>query len=320
METLSARGIATRLGGRRRASEGDSVAVPWADWVIFVATSLLAVYLGVEARWAPGAMLACMLLLALAAGLPLLRGLAHTFPRIKAFDFLACFWLFPVVAVGHGALQAAVDAAHPVLLDAYLARADLWLFGAFPSAVIDHYLGRWEMDVLLFCYYSYYVWPMILGFWLYAAKQRRAFQHFVLALALAFTVNYLFYVLVPAIGPRFYLSHDFAGPLQGLYLTPILDSLMRKPPFMRDCFPSGHTAITLVALTFAFRYARKFFWVMLPVACGLILATLAGRFHYGIDVICAVPMALAVIAVADLIVHRWPDGARVLVRHDAVTA
>ena len=76
---------------------------------------------------------------------------------------------------------------------------------------------------------------------------------------------------------------------------------MRQPPFMRDCFPSGHTAITLCVLTFAHRHARTLFWGMLPAALLLITATLAGRFHYGIDVLCAIPMAVAVLLASDLL-------------------
>jgi hypothetical protein len=99
---------------------------------------------------------------------------------------------------------------------------------------------------------------------------------------------------VPAIGPRFFLIGAFAGPLDGPLLTPILDSMMRSPAFARDCFPSGHTGTTLLLFFYSFRFARRFFWVMLLPGIGLITATLSGRFHYATDLVAAVPVVVLV--------------------------
>jgi membrane-associated phospholipid phosphatase len=111
-------------------------------------------------------------------------------------------------------------------------------------------------------------------------------------------VNYFCYALVPAIGPRYFLFHAFPGPLQGLWLTPFLDSVMRTPPFARDCFPSGHTGTTLLVLVYAFRFSPRVFRVMLLPGLGLILATLVGRFHYLTDLMCAVPLVTVVVSLA----------------------
>jgi membrane-associated phospholipid phosphatase len=108
------------------------------------------------------------------------------------------------------------------------------------------------------------------------------------------------------VGPRFFLFGD-TGPLSGV-IAPWLESLMRTPTFMRDCFPSGHTSTTLLVLIYAFINARRFFWGMLPVALGLFLATLAGRFHYGVDLLCAVPLTLAVWNLTALATRLNPRG------------
>jgi hypothetical protein len=103
---------------------------------------------------------------------------------------------------------------------------------------------------------------------------------------------------VPAIGPRFFLFHQFSEPLRGVWLTPFLDSVMRTPPFAKDCFPSGHTGITLLVLVYAFRFERRLFRVMLLPGIGLIAGTLVGRFHYATDLLCAVPLVLVVLGLA----------------------
>ncbi len=61
-------------------------------------------------------------------------------------------------------------------------------------------------------------------------------------------------------------------------------------------------------MTFAYTYHRRFFWGMLPFGTGLILATLAGRFHYGIDVLMAVPMLLGVLSLAGYLAKARPRG------------
>ena len=149
-------------------------------------------------------------------------------------------------------------------------------------------------------------WPGALGLVLWRTR-RREFEPFTTALALLFVANFVGYILVPAIGPRMFLSHEFLSPLPGT-LTPWLESLMREPAFMKDCLPSGHMATTLLALSVAWKHARKFFWVMLPVGTGLIAATLVERFHYGVDVLCAVPFTFAVARLSAILVQARPRG------------
>src|SRR5690606_11695452 len=76
----------------------------------------------------------------------------------------------------------------------------------------------------------------------------------------------------------------------------------------RDCFPSGHTGITLLVLGYAWREERRFFYAVLPVGVLLIVGTLAGRFHYGIDLVAAVPLTVTALAVAAALKRRLPEG------------
>src|SRR5258708_39439092 len=68
--------------------------------------------------------------------------------------------------------------------------------------------------------------------------------------------------------------------------------MFRNTPFFRDCSPSGHTAGTLLALAFTSRKLRGYFFVALPVGVLCICATVLCRFHYAIDVLCALPLTL----------------------------
>ena len=293
-----------------RAQEvAEALPLRLVDLVITSLATLGAAYLVIAARWVPGWLPAFITLSIIALGPPVFRGLAVKWPNIKLFDFLASIWLMPSVIFGHFCLEPVVNAAHPKLLDPYLAEADLRLFGGHPSFMLGQHVGPVLTEILLVCYYSYFIGPFTLAMLLYFKGAREQYEEFALALAFFFAANFLFYAAVPAVGPRYYLAGIFPHPLQGLWLTPYLDGLMRTTVFARDCFPSGHTGVTLVVLTFAWRYRRNFFWGLLPVGTGLILGTLVGRFHYGIDLICAVPLVITCVGLAALIARSAPDAA-----------
>lgn len=291
-----------------RVAEVGGLTLRLADVVITSGATLVAAYLVVAGRWVPGWWQSALVFAVIAVGPPVLRGLAARFPRVRLLDFAASFWLAPAATLGHSALGPLVDTVKPRLLDRYLAYADLRLFGEHPSIFLGRHVGPLATDLLLLCYYTYFLWPVLLAVLLYFRSPRPVFEQFQLALALCFTLNFFCYVMVPAVGPRFFLASSFAEPLKGLWLTPYLDSAMRGAPFLRDCFPSGHTAGTLLVLVFAFRHQRRLFWIMLPFAAGLITATLVGRFHYGIDLVFSVPLVVTVATASRSLCRAKPEG------------
>jgi hypothetical protein len=198
--------------------------------------------------------------------------------------------------LSHGWLQPVLDTLNPVLKDAQLVASDQRLFGFQAAVELARLVPPWLNDVLLVCYYGHFIWPLVLGLALYFRGRGPSaeFDEYLTGLGLLFFLNYAAYALVPAIGPRYFLIGAFDGPLRGVVLTPLLDSMMRAPQFARDCFPSGHTGATLLVLFYAWRFCRPLFWVMLLPGMGLILATLAGRFHYATDLMCAVPLVMVV--------------------------
>ncbi len=278
------------------------------DAVITLTAATGAAFSLIVAHWVPGALSAAAWWAGLAAGPLTLRALAWRFPRWPVLDVAATFWLLPVTVFGHAKLGPIIDAVNPELKDAQLARADLQLFGAHPSVLLGDVVPPWLNDVLFLCYYSYFLWPVLLGAALYARREWKALDEYVLALSLLFGANFLLYVLVPAVGPRIFLAASFAGPIEGVWLAPLLDSLMRQPAFMRDCFPSGHTAVTLLVLAYASGHRPAVFWTMLPFAAGLIAATLACRFHYAVDLLAALPLTLAALAAARALARARPRG------------
>ncbi len=274
-----------------------------ADLLITCLASFAAALVLFDGTWHPAWGSSAVGFGGIALGLVAVRGLAEASPKLRWLHTVGNFWLLPTIIFGHFNLGPILDSAHPRLLDAELAQLDLRLFGAHPALWLGERVGPVITEFVMICYYSYFLGPVVLGVLLYVRKKSLAYAEYTLGLTLYFVLNYIFYVVVPAVGPRYFLAGMFDAPLQGLWLTSTLDGLMRTPVFDRDCFPSGHTGVTLTVLTFAWRYQRNYFWALLPIGTGLIAGTLIGRFHYGIDLIAAVPFVVTVVTVAFMVRH-----------------
>jgi hypothetical protein len=268
------------------------------DCVLIASCALAALVLLGPCRWAPGALRSAGGFATFALGLMLFRTLQARWPRVRPLRWVADFWLLPVAGLGHELLNPLVDAIHPVLRDAQLARIEERVFGVQVSVVLSNAVPPWLQDVLMVCYYGHFVWAVVLGVTLYLHRRMAAFDEFLLGIGLFFALGYSAYIAVPAIGPRLFLASAFPGPLQGIAVTPVLDSLMRTPAFIRDCFPSGHTGLTLLVLFYSLRFSRRVFWTMLLPGIGLIVATVAGRFHYATDLVAVLPVVLLCAAAA----------------------
>lgn len=279
-----------KRGEESSVRRGGSVQFQPVDVVVVSGCWLAVLLLAGPAWWVPGAGRSACLFALLGLGPLVLRTLAATFPRQRLLELAASFWLLPVATLGHGLLGPLVDWLTPVVRDGRIAQMDERLFGFQPAVVVSSLVPAWLNEVLMVCYYGHFVWPLALGVVLYWRAREQEFEEYQLALGLLFAFNFTCYALVPVVGPRYFLHADFPGPLSGLWVTPLLDSVMRLPQFARDCFPSGHTGTALLVGLYAWRFARRLFWAMVLPLTGLVLATVTGRFHYVTDLLCALPL------------------------------
>ncbi len=201
-------------------------------------------------------------------------------------------------------------------LDPFLVAADRFLFlGADPTRLLEPLTGTLLLEALTVCYALYYFHPIVLGALLWRDDLRGGtpgarFPRYVFGMLLVFYVSYAGYFLVPAIGPRFTVPHE--GPLpRGPVAQAIDQTLDRLETNRRNCFPSGHTMVTVAVLLEAARRSRRTFLGFLPFAVGLVLATVTGRYHYVVDVLIGIVLAFAVLALARAVargISQEPDG------------
>jgi len=119
--------------------------------------------------------------------------------------------------------------------------------------------------------------------------------------------SYLGYFIVPAIGP-----HHFYSPrppqLDGLLLGKWLHQAILAAEWrMPDAFPSGHALLSMIVIVMSWRLHRPTFRVVVGPALGCILATMALRYHYVVDVVASAAILPGVVCLGLALNRRW-DG------------
>lgn len=197
-----------------------------------------------------------------------------------------------------------VPAINPHAWDLELARLDRALLGGDPVGFFLRFHRPALSEFLQFCYATYYFIPVIAGGAIMVHLGTKKLADGIAIVSIAFYASYAGYFLFPAVGPRF-----FPGGEDGLYGLWTFDAirtfLATSEGKMHDCMPSGHTAITLITLLFAWRAHKPTFWALLPFALGLIFSTMYLRYHYVVDVLVAVPFTALSLLLGAAFVPAW---------------
>jgi membrane-associated phospholipid phosphatase len=209
------------------------------------------------------------------------------------------FW-YPLLMIplSYKELGYLVPRLHPHDLDHELAAIDYRLFGTDPVVWLSRLNAPPLTLVLQLSYLTYYVFPLVLAVVLWRRRQFGRMHVLLFFIAIGIYVSYLGYIAVPAIGPRFFLTNQVA-PFQGVLVGHIRRVLDSAEGLTRDCFPSGHTELTMLVLYCAWRFERRLFWIILVPASALIFSTVYLRYHYVIDVLAGAAIAVVLMGVGD---------------------
>jgi membrane-associated phospholipid phosphatase len=180
----------------------------------------------------------------------------------------------------------------PRMLDEALIRIDFAIFGVHPTVWLERFIRPWLTTALQFAYISYYPMAVVLGVVLLARDKYRDFDEAVFGIALCFFLSYIGYIAVPAIGPRFTLADiQTRGLDAGPLVLSIQHALNTLENTKTDAFPSGHTAVALMTLYYAWRAGEKVLaGILLPVVSALIVSTVYLRYHYVIDILAGIAL------------------------------
>jgi membrane-associated phospholipid phosphatase len=191
-------------------------------------------------------------------------------------------------------------------IDPRLIQIDFFIFGVQPTLWMEQWIVTWFTDIMSLAYLSYYFIPVVLVVVLYLKDRMVEFDRAMFVLAFGYYISFIGYILFPAIGPRYALTHLYSVPLEGSFLTDFVrDTLNTLEHNKRDCMPSGHTQIVLVALYLAHRYEKFLFYLFVPIICALILSTIYLRYHYVIDLLVGMALAIGCLIVGPRLYRGW---------------
>jgi membrane-associated phospholipid phosphatase len=225
--------------------------------------------------------------------------------RITGFIYDLVFPTLCVLLI-FDSLEWLVHYVNPEDIDPILIRLDYLIFRNHPTVMLERFMYPLLTDVLQIAYSTYYFIPVSFGIILLVSGQKKDFDKSLFMILLCFYLSYLGYILMPALGPRFYLDHLQTTGLQGLLVAdPLYNLLNRLEGIKRDAFPSGHTGIAVVVLYLSCKYKRNLFWIYLPIVSALLFSTVYLRYHYVVDVIAGFGLTLLTILIGEWYYGWW---------------
>jgi len=210
-------------------------------------------------------------------------------PVIRFFFHAA---LIAGVTVPFFQLREMIPIICPEDVDAQLRALDLWLFGGDAAVWFERFATPFASAWFAASYFGYYVvgGSFVVGMMLFCRRQM-VFLEFGLVVLGTVCVGTALYCVFPALGPYVYLADQFLGPLPGETVVPFVHGTIQHGP-LRDAFPSMHAGVPVAIFLLSARHFR-------PVAaiCGLwvphiVISTMFLRYHYLIDVIAGVLLAI----------------------------
>ena len=212
-------------------------------------------------------------------------------------------------------LRPLLPTARSVVYDAQLYALDRRLFGVEPTLWVDRFVTPRFVEWFAFFYFSYFVLvalhflPMV-----FFSRRPRLFAEFAMSSFLLFCTAHLLYFVVPGWGPyRFLAGHYVHALPHGRWYDLVLETV-NAGGALKDIFPSLHTAGPTLMALFSYRHRDKlpfkYTWPIVAFfALNIMAATIVLRWHYAIDVVAGVILAVVMVNVGAA-ASRWEEDRR----------
>ncbi len=198
----------------------------------------------------------------------------------------------PYVAVCYKEMSLLIPAVRSINYDRELAALDHAVWRAHPTVWLER-LHHPALTEFLQVVYSLFV-PVVLlvAVILWWQGRHKEFRYYAFLIAAGFLVSYVGYLAVPVRGPRFLLRGLQHFPLSGMWFFGLLqETLDTLESAHYDCFPSGHTELTLLAWWQSRQVSPNLFLAFSVYSVCIIFSTVYLRYHYTVDIIAGVVVA-----------------------------
>ncbi|OFV86395.1 MAG: hypothetical protein A2V74_11665 [Acidobacteria bacterium RBG_16_70_10] len=230
------------------------------------------------------------------------RGLRETVP------FLVCVLIYTN-------LHDTIGFVNPHDVHHWLIALDAMILGVQPCVWAERFITP-ALTELMELLYLNFVWiAPSTSLLLLLLRRWTAFRAATLGVVVCFYLGYALYVVFPAAPPRLVLVYEFTKSLRGYpmgFSSLSAQAFALLPVDSRAAFPSLHAAVSLVALVYAWRHLRWWFWALLPFALGLWISTIYLRHHYFVDLLAGWLLAPLAIAIAPRLDAWWARRQRAL--------
>jgi membrane-associated phospholipid phosphatase len=211
---------------------------------------------------------------------PVIRFFRYMYPMFLLGPFFQ--WTYPISKMFFA-----------IPFNQYLLEADIALFGFNIAQDLVHRWGDnyWLSEWFNFSYLCYYWVTLYLPLYLYFKKQYREFFYVCFIAGMTIYSCFIFQAVFPSQGPLSYdpVSSGFlvAGPV-----SEFARNFLNIVDIPGGAMPSGHIAGTIAIFIFAWTFARRAFWATAPIVASLCVATVYCRYHYAVDGIAGILVAL----------------------------
>lgn len=229
------------------------------------------------------------------------------------------FYILPVGYMMYAQVHNYIPLINPGNFDPVLASWDRALFGVNPTEWIYRFAHPLLTEYFQIWYNFFQLMLVVPAIAFYANNQMREFRIVAMTLLFGFYLSYLLYFFMPAIGPRFEV-HDFYSidrELPGVFLTsPFREFInagnnitpdMENPYDVvnRDCMPSGHTMLSVLAILLAWHYRSRWSWFITIGGISVVISTIYLRYHYVVDLMAGTALAFLVYLIHPWLVKMW---------------
>ena len=196
-----------------------------------------------------------------------------------------------------------VHAFYPGWFDYLLIDLEYAVFGVHPTVWSEQYAGYWATEILQLAYTSYLFLTLGLAAFFAGRGAEKPFKILVVSTCIAYYAGYVIFLLFPIESPYHTLRELQQVELVGGPFTAVIDWIERYGRVHGGAFPSAHVSGSVVVLICAWRYARRVAYVLLPLVALICVATVYGRYHYVVDVLAGIVMAVIGCALWDRLVR-----------------
>ena len=216
-------------------------------------------------------------------------------PNVTSWIFRNWYPL-PFVGSCYKEMAILIHAIRRADAERFLANLDYRIWHVYPSLWLERMYSPPLTEYLQIVYTLFIPAVLLIAALLWRKGRYAEFQYYAFLIALGFLVSYLGYLAIPARGPRFLLKHLEQMPLRGmLFFHAMQGTLDRLESAHYDCFPSGHTELTILAWWGSRLVSKRLFGVYFAYTLSIIFATVYLRYHYTVDLLAGAIVALILI-------------------------